>query len=247
MALIAAPLQVYSDFSGYTDMALGFALLFGLEIKNNFNFPFRAKTVTDFWRRWHITLLDWFNEYIFSPVSLSLRGLGKPAVAIAILVTFLVSGFWHGAAWTFIVWGLLHGLMLILEYFTAAWREEGIKKKQHQGRRSFWAVVTFLFIAASFVLFKCNSLDNAWTVIEKIFSGFDEDIISDWVSVYYGVLIVMVAGYVMHYLPERISTKLQMKFRQLHWAIQAIIVACVIYFVYQVIATDTKPFIYLEF
>lgn len=247
MALFAAPMQVYADFSGYTDMALGFALLFGFELKDNFNFPFRARTVTEFWRRWHITLLDWFNEYVFSPLSLALRSHGKAAVIVAITVTFLISGFWHGAAWTFIVWGLLHATMLIFEYLSTGWREKGMKKNQHTARRFLWAVVSFIFIAATFIVFQSSSLENAWTVFDKILDGFDEDIISDWLTNYFGVFIVMVAGYVLHFLPEAWRRRVSTKFNRLHWAVQALIIAVGFYLVYQIVTTDTKPFLYLEF
>ena len=105
--------QVYCDFSGYSDIAIGSAKLLGFELMSNFRFPLFARTIPEFWSRWHISLTTWLNDYLFTPVSLSLRNLRKNGIALAILFTFLVSGFWHGAKWTFVVWGLINGLFFI--------------------------------------------------------------------------------------------------------------------------------------
>ncbi len=247
LALIASPIQVYCDFSGYTDMALGFGLLFGLEIKNNFNAPFTAKTVTEFWRRWHITLLDWFNEYLFSPLSLALRSWGKAATVVAILTTFLLSGLWHGAAWTFIIWGTLHGLMLVTEYFTASWRNANQNEFRHKSIKAVWAGLSFLFIAATFVLFKSSSLASALMVFEKMLYNFDLDVIGKWFTIYYGVFFMMLLGYTTHFLPQRAQDWAARKFSVMHWFFQAILIAASIYIIYQTVSVDSKPFIYLEF
>lgn len=247
LALIASPIQVYCDFSGYTDMALGLALLFGIEIKNNFNVPFKAKSVTEFWRRWHITLLDWFNEYLFSPLSLALRSWGKAATVTAIFITFLMSGLWHGASWTFIVWGALHGTMMVLEYFTANWRGSRVNKTAQRVIQAIWAGLSFIFICATFVLFKSASLASAATVFDKIISGFDFDVVAKWFEIYYGVFFMIVLGYTMHFFPGKYEERLSVKFGRLHWFWQAVVIAAGIYVIYQAVSADTKPFIYLEF
>jgi alginate O-acetyltransferase complex protein AlgI len=105
--------QVYCDFSGYSDIAIGVAKLFGFDLMSNFRFPLFARSIPEFWSRWHISLTTWLNDYLFTPVSLALRNLRKYGIALAILITFLVSGFWHGAKWTFVVWGLVNGLLFI--------------------------------------------------------------------------------------------------------------------------------------
>ena len=108
-------LQLYYDFSGYTDMAIGLALLLGFSITDNFNSPFKAKSIADFWRRWHITLSTWMLDYLFAPLQMKLRNLRIYGTAIALFVTFLVIGFWHGAAWTFILFGFLHGSYIVID------------------------------------------------------------------------------------------------------------------------------------
>jgi alginate O-acetyltransferase complex protein AlgI len=105
--------QVYCDFSGYSDIAIGVAKLFGFDLMSNFRFPLFARSIPEFWSRWHISLTTWLNDYLFTPVSLALRNLRKKGIALAIVITFLVSGFWHGAKWTFVIWGLVNGLLFI--------------------------------------------------------------------------------------------------------------------------------------
>ncbi|MFN8394760.1 MAG: MBOAT family O-acyltransferase, partial [Bacteroidia bacterium] len=105
--------QVYCDFSGYSDIAIGTAKLLGFELMSNFRFPLFARSIPEFWSRWHISLTTWLNDYLFTPVSLALRNLRKNGIALAILTTFLVSGFWHGARWTFVIWGVVNGLLFI--------------------------------------------------------------------------------------------------------------------------------------
>lgn len=105
--------QVYCDFSGYSDIAIGCAKLLGFELMSNFRFPLLARSIPEFWSRWHISLTTWLNDYLFTPVSLALRNYRKWGIGMAIVVTFLVSGFWHGAKWTFVVWGLINGLLFI--------------------------------------------------------------------------------------------------------------------------------------
>jgi alginate O-acetyltransferase complex protein AlgI len=106
-------IQVYCDFSGYSDIAIGVAKLFGYELLSNFRFPLFARTIPEFWSRWHISLTTWLNDYLFTPLSLALRDYRKGGIATAIVITFFVSGLWHGAKWTFVLWGLMNGLMFI--------------------------------------------------------------------------------------------------------------------------------------
>jgi alginate O-acetyltransferase complex protein AlgI len=105
--------QVYCDFSGYSDIAIGVAKLLGFELMSNFRFPLFARSIPEFWSRWHISLTTWLNDYLFTPLSISWRNLRKHGIALAILCTFLVSGFWHGAKWTFVVWGVVNGLFFV--------------------------------------------------------------------------------------------------------------------------------------
>ena len=113
---VAYSLQLYFDFSGYSDMAIGLGAMFGFHFKENFNYPYAATSITDFWRRWHISLSTWFKEYLYIPLGGS--RVGKSRNLMNLFVVFLVTGIWHGAAWTFVAWGLLHGFLIIMEKAT---------------------------------------------------------------------------------------------------------------------------------
>ena len=110
---IAYVLQIYFDFSGYSDMAIGLSQIFGFDIKENFDYPYTARSIKRFWRKWHISLSTWFREYLYIPLGGNHKGTFR--TALNLLIVFFCTGFWHGASWTFIVWGLFHGLFLVLE------------------------------------------------------------------------------------------------------------------------------------
>ncbi|MBP8074142.1 MAG: MBOAT family protein, partial [Bacteroidia bacterium] len=115
IGVIGFMMQIYFDFSGYSDMALGLSRMFGFRLPENFNNPFTAASITEFWQRWHISLSTWFQIYLFTPLALQWRNLRRLSVVLAIAVTFLASGLWHGASWNFVLWGAFHGLLLILD------------------------------------------------------------------------------------------------------------------------------------
>jgi D-alanyl-lipoteichoic acid acyltransferase DltB (MBOAT superfamily) len=110
--------QIYADFSGYTDIARGVSRFFGIELLRNFNFPFFARSIPEFWSRWHISLSSFLNDYLFVPLALSFRDYKKWGVYLAVFITFLVSGFWHGAGWNYVFWGMLHGLYYLPQFTT---------------------------------------------------------------------------------------------------------------------------------
>lgn len=131
-------LQIYFDFSGYTDMALGIALLFGFKLTENFNFPYKAAGVADFWRRWHISLSSWLLDYLFTPMQLSMRKFRVYGNALALFITFVLCGIWHGSEWTFVLWGTLHGFFMVYSLLLNDWRKKIAKKSNPV----MWAAVT---------------------------------------------------------------------------------------------------------
>jgi len=116
MGLVLFSIQIYADFSGYSDISKGISKFMGFETMNNFNQPYLSRNITEFWRRWHISLSTWFNDYLFTPLNMNLRRLNKIGAIISIFTTFLLCGLWHGASWTFIFWGGLHGLLLSIHW-----------------------------------------------------------------------------------------------------------------------------------
>ncbi len=163
LGIIAYTLQIYFDFSGYSDMAIGLGRMFGFRILENFNFPYISKTITEFWRRWHISLSTWFKMYLYIPLGGNRKGIIR--TCINLFVVFLVTGFWHGAAWVFILWGLWHGLFIIFEKIT------GLAKKELKPAQSAIAHIYALFaVIVGWVFFRSESLNYALGYISSMFN-----------------------------------------------------------------------------
>jgi alginate O-acetyltransferase complex protein AlgI len=152
IGVIAYAVQLYFDFSGYSDMALGLALMFGIRLPENFDRPYAARSVTEFWRRWHMSLSRWFRDYLYVPLGGN-RGTPRQTYRNLVIV-FLVTGLWHGANWTFVLWGAYHGILLLIERLTGAGRGGGI-------RPAGWQVVTVALVVLGWVLFRAPTLDAA--------------------------------------------------------------------------------------
>jgi alginate O-acetyltransferase complex protein AlgI len=175
MPLVIAALfysvQIYCDFSGYTDMARGSARVMGYELIENFKHPCFAKSLKDFWQRWHISLSSWFRDYLYIP--LGGNRVKKWRWHYNIFITFLISGLWHGSNWTFVVWGALHGVMLIVENITDMYRER-IAAKLFKERLSgvyhgLQVVMTFCMVTFAWIFFRADSVDDAFNFIQKMF------------------------------------------------------------------------------
>ncbi|MFZ5940869.1 MAG: MBOAT family O-acyltransferase [Bacteroidota bacterium] len=159
--LLIQAIYIYSDFSGYTDMALGIARLFGINLTDNFNRPFLSRNVSEFWRRWHISLSNWCNDYIFKTVIFKRRRWGKWASVYAIFLTFLVIGIWHGPMWTFLILGLLQGIAINYEFFTKRTRLRIGEKAGLPLNNTLSRIFTYLFFSFSLIFFFAHSLGDA--------------------------------------------------------------------------------------
>jgi len=172
LATYAYGFQIYLDFSGYTDMALGSALLFNIRLTQNFNSPYLATSISDFWRRWHISFSRWILDYIFKPLQMHWRDWKNWGTAVALLAAFLVSGIWHGAGWGFIVWGALHGLYMACSVFYKPYQKKiykslGLDKSRAQ--KVFQVLVTFNLVSFTWIFFRANSIADAFHVVKEIF------------------------------------------------------------------------------
>lgn len=170
VAVILYYFQMYCDFSAYSDIARGAARVLGINLMLNFNNPLRSKNVTEYWRRWHISLSTWLNDYLYTPLLISWRNAGKSAIVLALVITFSLSGLWHGANWTFIVWGLLHGAALTFEYITRKSRRilSGIIPKGLYNTGSI--LLTFCFVSLALVFFRASSIAVAINLLSKLFN-----------------------------------------------------------------------------
>ena len=173
IASVFYTLQIYCDFAGYSLMAIGIARTLGFNLINNFKRPYLATSITDFWRRWHISLTRWLTQQIYIPLGGS--RCSKPRTYWNIFVTFLVSGIWHGANWTFIVWGCMHGLFQIIEKALGLQKYEG-KNWAVKGVR---IVVTFFLVNFTWVFFRMPSIREAGEAIARVFTSFGTPSLSD--------------------------------------------------------------------
>jgi D-alanyl-lipoteichoic acid acyltransferase DltB (MBOAT superfamily) len=169
----AFALQIYFDFSGYTDMARGTGRIFGINLTENFNSPYLATSIADFWRRWHMSFSRWILDYIFKPLQLWWRGLGQAGTALALMVTFLVSGIWHGASWGFVIWGLLHGSYLAASTYYRPYQKR-LHKRLGIGKSrwlKWWQIfVTFNLVSFAWIFFRAGGR-NGWHVVRRLFSN----------------------------------------------------------------------------
>ncbi len=162
VATVLFAFQIYCDFSGYSDMAIGFSKLLGIELMNNFKSPYLSKSITEFWRRWHISLSSWFKDYVYIPLGGSRTSLIKNIRNL--IITFLISGIWHGANWTFVIWGLYHGLLLVIELML---RKNNVKIKLPEFIK---LIGTFTLVGIGWVFFRANSVSDALYVLKNMFN-----------------------------------------------------------------------------
>lgn len=163
LAIYGFSVQIYNDFSGYTDMAIGSAILIGVRLPNNFNKPYSAVSIVDFWRRWHITLSHWLRDYLYIPMGGNRQGLSRQVAAI--LVTMALGGLWHGASWTFVIWGNIHGFAVAIAHLVprARWRQFV--------PRWLGLLVTFHVVTIAWIFFRAPDLDTVWRVMAGPFTA----------------------------------------------------------------------------
>ena len=166
--------QIYCDFSGYSDLALGAARVMGIGLMVNFNRPFNAKSMSEFWRKWHISLSTWLSDYIYTPLAVGLRNYGMYAVVLCALATFLISGLWHGAAWKYIVWGGLHGVAIAYEVLTKKKRKKLFSHIPGWLGKLLSLFLTFSYICFTFIFFRARNIREAVLIIRKIPHLFTE-------------------------------------------------------------------------
>lgn len=178
IAIFFYAFQIYCDFSGYSDIAIGSARVLGFDLTVNFNRPFFSKSINEFWRRWHISLSQWFRDYLYYPLAYSKRIVSKTWLYICLLLTFLVSGLWHGAGWTFVAWGGLHGLYLVIGALTKQLRQRlsNLTRLARLPRlhASLQMLITFILACVSWIFFRSENFHEAANFFSGIFKGWSE-------------------------------------------------------------------------
>ncbi len=309
LAMWAYSLHIYADFSGYTDIAIGLSRLMGFKLKMNFNSPYKALNVGDFWRRWHISLGSWLRDYLYIPLGGNRTGSVGSYIAIFIIFVFLffvtqwyellyvygaltviyviglltikdfkryvhrdlnliitmvVGGLWHGPSENFVIWGAMNGTALLIYKY---WKQISFYEKSTHWLANFWKIfLTFNFITFTRIWFK---LDEAHTtelnpgkgmseaeadalpmkMLDRIWNHFD----FDWATfvtvleTYQAVFWIMLAGFIVHWLPDKVKMLWEKAYTALPVAVQAIVVAIIVLLIYQAIGAEQPPFVYLAF
>ena len=241
-------LQIYCDFSGYSDMAIGIALLLGFHFPLNFDSPYQSKNITEFWRRWHISLSTWLRDYLY--ISLGGNRKGKFRTYFNLFLTMVLGGLWHGASFRYILWGALHGAALALHKLYSSLGITLIKTDKPWAKKLthvLCVLITFHFVCFCWIFFRAANMQTASEVISQIFTNFSPQIFVDFVSGYKIVLMLMVLGYILHFLPKTIEVQSENWVTNSSLSVKAMLVIGVIILVIQTKSAGIQPFIYFQF
>jgi alginate O-acetyltransferase complex protein AlgI len=243
MGAWAYAVQIYCDFSGYTDIAIGLALLLGIKFPVNFEKPYSAVDLQDFWRRWHITLSRWLRDYLYIPLGGN-RG-SEASVARNIMITMILGGLWHGANWTFLAWGALHGVGQVVGHVRRERREKAGLPAIAQGTWRHWIQVflTFQFVCLAWVFFRATSFTNAFQYLSRLVTGWGTT-----TSLVTPLLVLTIAAVLaVQLVPSNIVDRATSFFSRQRFAVQAVLLALVLLVITTLGPTGVAPFIYYRF
>ena len=248
MGVYGYALQIYCDFSGYSDMAIGLALLLGFRFPVNFDSPYQSATITEFWRRWHISLSSWLKDYLY--ISLGGNRKGRARTYANLMLTMLLGGLWHGAAVRFILWGALHGAALavhkaLMHAFPSVFKASG--EQMRPWRRVLGVLVTFHVVCLGWILFRAPDMHTGERILSQIFGHFQWRLIPQVVSGYGAVMALMAAGYLLHMLPRRAEAWGERTVAGAPLVVKALMLTVLIWCVMQIKSSEIQPFIYFQF
>lgn len=244
LAIYGYALQIYCDFSGYSDMAIGIALLLGFHFNINFNSPYKSVNITEFWRRWHISLSSWLKDYLY--ISLGGNRKGKWRTYLNLMLTMLLGGLWHGAATRFIIWGGLHGLGLSIHKFFSGLKFP-VLKKGHKALTIASAILTFHFVCICWIFFRAPDLETVKTMLLQIATSFSGFLLPQFILGYKEVALLMATGYLLHFLPVSAEKWGESKVTALPLSGKVLLVTGMIWLVIQTKSAGIQPFIYFQF
>jgi len=238
-------LKLYCDFSGYSDMAIGIALWLGFQIPANFRSPYKSESISDFWRRWHISLSSWLRDYLY--ISLGGNRKGKLRMYLNLFLTMLLGGLWHGASLNFIVWGSIHGAALAIHKWFREKLHHG-KEYHSRGWKKVGAILlTFHLVCLCWLFFANTTFDASLMMLTKIFTEFHGETIDQFLAGYPLVTTMIILGFILHFLPESWGKYVSDHIIKSPLWLQATIFIALIILVVQIKSSDVQPFIYMQF
>lgn len=249
MTCLLYPIELYADFSGYTDIAIGGAYMFGIKLSPNFNRPFAARSTADFWRRWHMSLSFWVRDYLYVPLTAGTRNWGQWGIYFSLLITFLALGLWHGAGLTFAIYGLIQGVLICWEMKTAAFRYNLPQYIGKYAADSLLIVRTYLLFALSLIFFRVQSLSDAWYFLRNI----SFEVHSSWKEMNIGIrdhncivagsALLLILIYEYYASKYNLMETLERQPAWLRWSVYYLLVFALL----MLGKFDTETFIYLQF
>ncbi len=241
-AVYGYALQIYCDFSGYSDMAIGIALLLGFHFNINFDSPYKSKNITEFWRRWHISLSTWLKDYLY--ISLGGNRKGRVRTYVNLMITMLLGGLWHGPAWRFVIWGGLHGVALTFHKLFLEYASPMLRTRMGAVVST---LLTFHFVCFCWIFFRAPDLSTVGTMLAQIFLNFKAGILFQFISGYSFVIFLMMLGYVTHFFSDTTIEKMQIRIAEMPLYAKALCLVAVIVVVIQTKSAEVQPFIYFQF
>jgi D-alanyl-lipoteichoic acid acyltransferase DltB (MBOAT superfamily) len=236
-ALVAYSVQIYCDFSGYTDIAIGSALLLGIRFPKNFDAPYKAVNIQDHWRRWHISLSTWLRDYLYVPLGGNRKGEAR--TAINMMITMLLGGLWHGAAWTYVVWGGMHGALLVATNWFRKWRNAG---EPTAFGRVLGVFLTFNFICSTWIFFRSRTFHDANTLMTQLGT-----LTTHTPNLPPALLAVLGIGLVSHWMPERWYEGARSGFERLPAPAQGLALFGAAFVLGKMATLEAVPFVYFQF
>ncbi len=242
MGVLGYTMQIYCDFSGYSDMAIGLALIMGFKLGINFDSPYQSRNLTEFWRRWHISLSSWLRDYVYIPLGGNRKGTFRTYVNN--FLTMLIGGLWHGAAWKFVFWGAMHGFGLAIHKASLP-----VLKRIPDNFITnfiFW-LITFVYVSMLWVFFRAASFEDSVLIIQNIFVDFNWNQIPQFFEARKVWCIMMITLTIFHFVPQRWADKCQYAFIKSPWLLKLLIFVGVVQLVIEFMSEEVAPFIYFQF
>ncbi|WP_163709096.1 MBOAT family O-acyltransferase [Mangrovibacterium lignilyticum] len=236
-------IQIYCDFSGYTDIAIGLALILGYKIPVNFNAPYCANSLTDFWHRWHISLSLWLRDYLYIPLGGNRKGNFR--THLNLIITMVLGGLWHGASWRFIIWGGIHGIGLSLEKLFQKVSKSSIRPNKF--RRFIAVFVTFQLVSLAWVFFRASDQETIYRIFYQLRQHFIPHLNQEGLVAYLPTLLVLLLGFILIWFPYDAKEKIRGLFIRQHITVQIIISVLLALLIQAVSSAEIQPFIYFRF
>jgi len=242
MGIIGYDVQIYCDFSGYSDMSIGIAAMMGFHLRENFAFPYRASSPSEFWHRWHISLSTWFRDYVYIP--LGGNRCSHARTYINNIITMLVAGLWHGSTWMFVLWGGIHAMGLVLHKASRSWLKRLPDSRWVNG---ICIVLTFVFVSIAWVFFRSESVASACQLLSRSVVDFDIAYLVPFINARPWWCVMMILPLLAQFIGERGFIRLQSRFIRMPWILKLLLFILVIQVILQFQTSNVQPFIYFQF